>query len=516
MDIRGPGPQRSSADFGADPAAGRTGEPAHKPTNEPTVTTALHFADPDGRGEGRITYRELVDALTRRNQSLVRLQLELLEQLTSDLVNAGQATTLFQLERLARRMRRNNENLIALSRGRADDEAGPAPAAGLLRAAVSEVEQHQRVTVGRAPSARIAGRAAGDLGRMLAELLDNATTLSGPETQVTLEANISESGGLLIEVEDRGVGMTDAEIAVANTRLSGRAVLDAGPSSPVGLLVVGYLAERHGLGMTVRHGRDGGVRVTVIVPAGLVTDLHETAPIPHLPPAPEDTAWPDTERIADALQVSMDWTAEPESSVWPARPHHGPPDAQPETSPNDPENADSREGAFSSLFAADAAAGSTEWWNDVPPSSASSVSGETTPIFDEMVSAWFISSSPASEPAEVTSRPATAGTGTWNSAADAGWRVVEAASRSEPASYTGAGLPRRRRGEQLMPGAIAPAAGSPAPEVGQDRSRDAAGVRGRLNDFQHGLQRARRGEQNERRGRHRASQPLDPDDGTPR
>lgn len=499
MDIPGPEPQRLIDDFGADMAVGFTGETV----NDFTVTTPLEFERPDAESGNDITYRELVAALTRRNQNLVRLQLELIEALKGDLVDAGQVAAVFQLERLAGKIRRNNENLVALSRDGTEDETGPVPAGDLLRAAVSEIEHRHRVDVQPPRSARIVGRARGDLTRLLAELLDNATTLSGPETRVKLDTNVSEGGGLLIDVEDSGVGMTDAEIAAANARLAGRATLDPAGSSPLGLLVVGHLALRHGLTVSLQHGKDGaGVWVAVAVPPELVTDLHETVPIPLLSPAnaptppPEDPAWSDS---GDSL-VAPDWIQDsPTDSVWPEQLEHDlpatPPDPSPDPAAESPDDGD--------LFAASAASAYADLWSGPP----SSVPNETTPIFDEMVSAWFSSSS--SEPAEATSQPGTDTTSTWNSAADAGWRVVEAVSRSEPASYTGAGLPRRRRGEQLIPGAIEPAAGSSVPEASP--ARDAAGVRGRLSKFQHGLNRARRSEEGGR-GRHRAGQP---DDGTP-
>lgn len=489
--------------------------------------------------QDRVSYRELVVALARRNQNSVRLQLELVAQLKIEPATAGGVSA--QFERLAGKLRRNNDNLVALSRGEAEAPADPVTTGEVLLAAVSEIEpQHRRVNLQPPPSARIAGHAAGDLTRLLAELLDNAAAFSGPEALVSLETGVTEGGGLLIDVEDRGIGMTDAQIAQANARLAGRSPLDATPSSPVGLLVAGHLAGRHGLDVAVHHGRDGvGVRVAVTIPGKLVTDLRETVPIPLLPPAaaspttrptvpavpavspavpavpasvppplpsvsqpvvpvpvpvPEETAWP--AEIAADTDVLADWPSDPDASArWPESP------ASPAKSEPDAKT------PGSDLFAAVTTDEPDEWWHREPPSD---VASESTPIFDAMVSAWF-SSSPASEPSSGAAQPAMAGSATsnWNSAADAGFRMVEAASRSAPATFTEAGLPRRRRGEQLMPGAIAPITGtaSPAPAAEETRpARDAVGVRGRLSNFQRGLKLGRR-------GKHRSGQD-DAADGT--
>ncbi|WP_027943517.1 ATP-binding protein [Amycolatopsis taiwanensis] len=498
------------------------------PDAEPPHEFAPQEPHEDG-GEDRVSYRELVVALARRNQRLARLQLELVQQLNNELASTGRVTTLFQFERLAGKMRRNNDNLVALSRSEAESQVDPVAFGEVLLAAVSEIGQHERVAVQTPPSARIAGRAAGDLTRLLAELLDNAVTFSGAETQVALETSVTEGGGLLVGIEDLGVGMTDAQIALATARLAGRSAPGTAPSSPVGLLVAGRLAGRHGVGVTVHHGRDGvGVGVAVTVPADLVTDLRETVPIPLLtpapaaiPPLPEETAGP-AEPAGDP-GVLGDWRQDPHSgSLWP-EPLASPAESEPLASPagSEPlapavesealaspaESEPLAEPEAGHLFESTNTDKLTEWWHGEPPSD---VTLESTPIFDEMVSAWFRSPSAASDSPAGAGQPAASATGAWDSAADAGWRVVEAVSRSGPTSFTEAGLPRRRQGEQLMPGAIAPATSTifPAPDAGRDRpARDAAGVRGRLSNFQRGLKLGRR-------GRHRAGQPDDPPDGT--
>ena len=162
--------------------------------------------------------------LSRRSQALVERQLQLIEALESNEQDADQLSNLFQLDHLATRMRRNSENLLVLAgTDLAKRNMAPVPVVDVLRAAVSEVEQYQRVVVQAPPTASIAGRAGSDLVHLLAELLDNATAFSPPESQVVMSTTRSPDGAIVIEIADRGVGMADDELADANMRLGGSA-----------------------------------------------------------------------------------------------------------------------------------------------------------------------------------------------------------------------------------------------------------------------------------------------------
>lgn len=480
--------------FGIGPGA----EPGGADRHENTANVPWEFTTPQDRGGERITYRELVSALTRRNQSLVHQQLALIDQLKADLMDAGQVSAVFSLDRLAGKIMRTNNILAALSRDEAESSSATVPIGDVVDAAVSDIEQRERISVQAPPSARVPGSAGDDLARILAELLDNATSLSGPETRVTVEITVTEGAGLRIDLEDQGIGMTAAELALADARLAGTATLDTSASPPLGLLVAGYLAARHNLTVTLGHGSNGvGVRVSVLVPAELVTDLRETVPIPLLSPTPppeyDPPQWP---AVAEPDQPS-------DAPQWPHQAEHIPAPDELFTH-HEPTGTDLWSQPASQPLpygtAAAPSAGSASAVSELFSSSdglgtSSGAPQETTPIFDEMVSAWFRSSTTSTEPASLGESGADANSTGWDSAADAGWRLVEAVSRSEPTSYTEAGLPRRRRGEQLIPGAIAPTPG------GNFRARDAAGVRLRLSDFQRGRDRAR----GERRGRHHRS-----------
>lgn len=212
--------------------------------------------------------------LSRRSQALVERQLQLIEQLESNEQDPDQLSNLFQLDHLATRMRRNSENLLVLAgTDLAKRNVAPVQVVDVLRAAVSEVEQYQRIVVQTPPNATIAGRAANDLVHLLAELLDNATNFSPPDSQVVMTTTRTGDEALLVEISDRGVGMTDAELTDANQRLSGPAEVDVSASRRMGLFVVGRLASRHQVGVRLAGssgGGAGGLSASVTIPPHLV------------------------------------------------------------------------------------------------------------------------------------------------------------------------------------------------------------------------------------------------------
>ncbi|WP_199431829.1 sensor histidine kinase [Qaidamihabitans albus] len=222
----------------------------------------------------RTGYASVFVNLSRRSQSLVQRQLQLIERLERDEEDADQLATLFQLDHLATRMRRNNENLMVLSGAEPGRRSGqPVTATDVLRAAVSEIEQYQRVVVRTPPPVRVVGYAASDLMRLIAELLDNATAFSAPETQVTVVTRLADDRSLSIDILDKGIGMNESEVTEANARLAEAASVDLATSRRMGLFVVGRLASRHGFGVSLHGGKDiVGVRATVTVRAELVMD----------------------------------------------------------------------------------------------------------------------------------------------------------------------------------------------------------------------------------------------------
>ncbi|MGH3612908.1 MAG: nitrate- and nitrite sensing domain-containing protein [Pseudonocardia sp.] len=213
--------------------------------------------------------------LSRRSQALAERQLKLIEQLESNEQDPDQLSNLFQLDSLATRMRRNSENLLVLSgTDLSKRNTQPVPVVDVLRAAVSEVERYQRVVVQSPPEAMIAGRATSDIVHLLAELLDNATNFSAPDTHVVLGSQRTPDGSVLIEIVDRGVGMGAQEMTDANDRLARPTAMDVSTSRRMGLFVVGRLAARHGLNVQLGGGATTtGTTATVTVPTYLISPV---------------------------------------------------------------------------------------------------------------------------------------------------------------------------------------------------------------------------------------------------
>jgi anti-sigma regulatory factor (Ser/Thr protein kinase) len=149
------------------------------------------------------------------------------------------------------------------------------PAADVIGAAVSEIEQYARIEVGIVPDVAVQGLAIHDLVHVLAELLDNATYFSEPETKVIVRAVVTRRKALAIQVTDHGVGMSEERLAEVNARLADPPDLDVSVTRRMGLYVVSRLAKRHGIEVRLRENEDieGGVIARVVVPAELLTQL---------------------------------------------------------------------------------------------------------------------------------------------------------------------------------------------------------------------------------------------------
>jgi signal transduction histidine kinase len=210
------------------------------------------------QSELRKSYSDSFVNISRRSQTLLERQLRLFEQLERDEQDPDQLATLFQLDHLATRMRRNNENLMVLSgTDLARRFQQPTTPADLVRAAVSEIEHYPRVVVQPLPEAKVVGYAASDLVRLLAELLDNAANFSAPTTNVVVSGYRRGDGSVGLDIVDRGIGMSNEELAAANRRLSSSGQVDLSTSRRMGLFVVARLAARHGIDVDLQRGPNG-------------------------------------------------------------------------------------------------------------------------------------------------------------------------------------------------------------------------------------------------------------------
>ena len=210
--------------------------------------------------------------LSRRSQSLVERQIRLIDDLEQGEQDPERLSNLFQMDHLATRMRRNSENLLVLAGHEVSRRWNqPVALVDVLRAAVSEIEQYERVSMNVQPGISVRGQAVNDVVHLVAELVENATSFSSAETPVTVSGHLLNSGGVLLDISDQGVGMGAEEMAHANWRLDNPPVVDVAVSRRMGLFVVARLAARHGIRVRLRPATTGGLTALVWLPDETVT-----------------------------------------------------------------------------------------------------------------------------------------------------------------------------------------------------------------------------------------------------
>ncbi|MFI1470824.1 nitrate- and nitrite sensing domain-containing protein [Streptomyces wuyuanensis] len=234
--------------------------------------------------------------LALRTLGLVERQLGVIEGLEEREQDPDRLATLFKLDHMATVMRRHSENLLVLAGAEhGHSHPGPVPLVDVMRAAVSEIERYERVTIqSLPPHAHVAGFAADDLSHLVAELLENATSFSPPDAQVQLSGWLLESGEIMLSVQDEGIGMAPDRLEELNARLASTeraGDLDPGQGGEgLGLKVAGLLARRHGVRVQLREQKGGGVAAVVVLPQALLpegaaTATRQAAPVPGAGPA---------------------------------------------------------------------------------------------------------------------------------------------------------------------------------------------------------------------------------------
>jgi signal transduction histidine kinase len=467
------------------------------------------------QAELRKQVSEMFMTLSRRSQSLVEQQLSIIEDLEAGEQNPRRLDELFRIDHIATRLRRNGENLHVLAGGRPVRHGRePVPTRDLLRAATSEVKDYRRVALGNAPRSSVQPEAAADVVHILAELLENATRFSPPEHKVALMADRGADGGLLIEVVDQGLGMTPEELATVNDRLAAAGTVGPETTRRMGLFVVGRLAALHGVTVRLRAtgaaGRHAGVTASVHVPGALViADL--ARPIgagrlvsagrnghPRPPVVPAQASTPIFE------QVVTSWFTEPAAKPVVRRngaagPVQWPTVGERVAAELPAGSAPEGKSASGSPAAHRASVVEPAHWPPAvePPAvpadrvaeaePASETSGAHRALSAETDPPAGQSATPA-HAADPTVRPEPGPVGDWDTAADRTRQAAESALKPAAAQrLTDAGLPTRRPGAQLAPGAVVPR--------GRERTggafRDAAAVRSSLSRHYQGMRAAR-------------------------
>ncbi|MFC8428201.1 nitrate- and nitrite sensing domain-containing protein [Streptomyces sp. NPDC057253] len=254
----------------------------------------------------RANINTIFSNLARRSQSLIERQLSMITDLEGKEADPDQLENLFQLDHLATRVRRNGENLLVLSgEVPAQQWDQPLPLVDVIRAAVSEVEQYERIQIAGVPETQIDGRAVNDLVHLLAELLENATTFSSPLVPVHVTATRLPDGRIMLEIHDRGIGMPPEELAEINRNLAEPPIVDASISQRMGLFVVGRLADRHGIRAQLRPADEGQGTTTLVMLPDTIT--HRAA-----------TAEPDPDTMALVAFVDSRFT---EATTWTDEPN---------------------------------------------------------------------------------------------------------------------------------------------------------------------------------------------------
>ncbi|MBN6056331.1 sensor histidine kinase [Nonomuraea sp. RK-328] len=429
--------------------------------------------------------------LSRRSQTLVERQLTLIERLERGERDDERLGDLFKLDHLATRMRRNSENLLVLAGQEAARKwSEPVELMDIVRAALGEVENYERVSVQVRSEAAIVGQAVTDVVHLLAELVENAVSFSSRDTKVVVSSSRIDGGGLVLSVTDNGIGMSPDELAQANWRLAHPPVVDVSVSRRMGLFVVGRLALRHGIRVQLRRQDVGGLTAMALIPEALLTALRNadapTGPIPvagrtasrgpsggGAPGYPSSPGRPSPPGYPSS-------PGRPSPQEYPSLPRQASPSGHPSL-PGYPSFDAAPEGEPASWFVAN------RTHSVEPPEPASPVRGGTPehteeeflPIFASVEgSGWFTKAAPT---------PGHGDEG-WSSPADNGWRAAGTAEEPARSGTTVSGLPKRTPKANLVPGTAAP---RPAPAPGPPPRLSPDRLRSRLAGYQQGVRRGR-------------------------
>lgn len=284
-------------------------------------TQALLLAGDEARL--RLLVNDMFETMSRRSRSLVDQQLALIDRLERNEDNPDRLDSLFRLDHLAARLRRNSANLLVLAGAQlARDQRDPVPLATVINAAVSEVEDYRRVEVAGLPECSLIGAVAGGAIHLFAELIDNALRYSPPTSSARISASRGGSdpqGGVVVRIADSGLGMNDTDRRMANMRLQAGGDVSPDNARHMGLFVVGRIAARHGIRVGLRgpaaNESGSGTTAEIYLPPTVLAGsaVAESAAPRHIRAVSSPSA-----KLASAAAAPADDTGRPDGSLEPA------------------------------------------------------------------------------------------------------------------------------------------------------------------------------------------------------
>ncbi len=478
---------------------------------------AVRLAADEARLRGSVS--AMFVSLSRRSQSLLERLLKLIDSLELGEQDSERLADLFRMDHLATRMRRNSENLLVLAGQEPPRRwAEPVSLADVARAAVSEIEQYERVVLDMQPGLGVTGNAVADVVHLLAEIIENATTFSAKSTHVTVSGHTLRSGGVLINVLDSGMGMTEGQLAQVNWRLENPPAANVEVSRHMGLFAVTHLAGRHGIRVRLRKATAGGLIAHVWLPDALIS--HDSKPahwesirtarasavvqaVTRTARFPQDlaaagpaaagpaTADPAAAGLAigePAAAASLALAAAPmaEAPLAEAPAAAGPLMETPAAPGPLTETPAAPMSAAGTVVAGPAAAWtSAEAPTVIVPEPSLPAQETRLPIFESVESDWFRARRRPPRRGAAPVEPRRAGQ-PWISPGDDGWRAAQAVLAPATGGLTASGLPRRTPRANLVPGSAG------AREDRPSKPADTAEViSSRLAGFQRGSRRAR-------------------------
>ncbi|MDH3679450.1 MAG: ATP-binding protein [Acidimicrobiia bacterium] len=214
--------------------------------------------------------------LGRRNNSLLKRQLRFIDSLERNEADPETLESLFKLDHLATRMRRNAESLLVLAGERSPRRwSAPVNIRDAVQAALAEVEEYERADMSQVAEGTLQGNVVADVAHILAELIENALNFSPPQTTVVVHGRTTAEG-YTVTVTDEGLGMDLADLDAANERLATTYDLSQVPAQHIGLYVVGRLARQHDIAISLGQAPAGGTTATVELPAAITTETAAT------------------------------------------------------------------------------------------------------------------------------------------------------------------------------------------------------------------------------------------------